>query len=95
MALGEDGFPHRFDHEDRNGGGSGADQRFRGHIGLRRDLAELAFGMGLRMGPGILMAVGGPLIAENAEQIDEESPQQEPAEAQGKMKEASHTRGGI
>lgn len=91
MAFGEEGLPHRFDHEDGDGGNLRADPWFRGHIGLRRDLAELAF----RMGLGVLMRMGRPLIAENPEQIHEESRQQQPAGPHREMAQASHTWGGI
>ncbi len=92
-AFGEDGRPYRFDHEDRYGGAFRADHGLGRKIGLGRDLAELAFRMGL--GLGILVLVGDTLVAEDSEQVYEKSPQQKPAGLPREMTEDSHTWEGI
>lgn len=46
---------------------------------------SMGLGMGLRIGPAGLMAMGRNLYAEYPEQIYEEAPQQQPAGPQGEM----------
>jgi hypothetical protein len=61
-AFGEDGRPDRFDQSDGHGGTFVADQGVGGQVGLRRDLAKLAFLMGLRMGVRIGLWKGLPMV---------------------------------
>ena len=90
-ARGEDGGPDRFDHEHGDGGGFRANQGFGRRVGLGRNLAELA----ILMRPGVERIAGMAMrraeVAEQAEQVQREGADQEPAGSQRESGESVHT----
>ena len=91
MTAGEDRRPHRFDHQDRYGGGFRADHGLGSHIGLGRDLAELAILVGTGMFSRVRMRMRGSQVAEQAEQVKHERADQEPAGRQRESGDSAHT----
>lgn len=92
MTMGKNGAPDRFDEDRRGGRGFRADHRRGRGVGLGRDLAKLAFLLGLPMGRGFVMVMGLARESEETEKVQQESPQEQPAGLYREMTDAAHTR---